>query len=112
MLAPGEHRIDLTEDRRGRKIAYPPVGFTSTYDPKRELPRPDVNLPLLTKLAQISGGEINPRSIETQEKQISIRTEQPLRNTIIVILLALFLIEIAIRKLVIGEELRNPRMRP
>ena len=103
MLAPGEHRIDLTEDRKGRKIAYPPVGFTSTYDPKRELPRPDVNLPLLTKLAQTSGGEINPRSIQKVERQHNTVIHQPIRGPLIVLAFALFILEVAVRRLFLGE---------
>ena len=103
MLAPGEHRIDLTEDRKGRKIAYPPVGFTSTYDPKRELPRPDVNLPLLTKLAQTSGGEINPRSIQNVERQHNTVIHQPIRGPLIVLAFVLFILEVAVRRLFLGE---------
>jgi hypothetical protein len=103
MLGPGEHRIDLTEDRKGRKIAYPPVGFTSTYDPKRELPRPDVNLPLLTKLAQTSGGEINPRSIQRVERQHNTAIHQPIRGPLIVLAFALFILEVAVRRLFLGE---------
>lgn len=103
MLGPGEHRIDLTEDRKGRKIAYPPVAFTSTYDPKRELPRPDVNLPLLTKLAQTSGGEINPRSIQKVERQHNTAIHQPIRGPLIVLAFALFILEVAVRRLFLGE---------
>jgi Ca-activated chloride channel homolog len=103
ILAPGEYRIDLTEERKGRKIAYPPVGFTSTYDPKRELPRPEVNLPLLTKLAQISGGEVNPKSSEKVERQHNTVIHQPIRGLFIVLAFALFILEIAVRRLFLGE---------
>ena len=103
MLAPGEYRIDLTEERKGRQIAYPPVGFTSTYDPKRELPRPDVNLPLLTKLAQTSGGEINPISVEKVERQHTTAIRQATRGPLIALAFALFILEVAVRRLFLGE---------
>jgi Ca-activated chloride channel homolog len=103
VLAPGEYRIDLTEERKGRQIAYPPVGFTATYDPKRELPRPDVNLPLLTKLAETSGGEINPKSIHKVERQHTTAIHQPFRGLLIASAFALFIFEIAVRRLFLGE---------
>jgi Ca-activated chloride channel homolog len=103
ILALGEYRIDLTEERTGRQIAYPPVGFTATYDPKRELPRPDVNLALLTRLAEISGGEINPISSEKVERQLTTSTHEPLRGLLIALTFALFIVEIAVRRLLLGE---------
>ena len=103
ILTPAEYRIDLMEERKGRQIAYPPVGFTATYDPKRELPRPDVNFPLLTKLAEASGGEINPRSTEKLERQHTTSIHQPYRGPLIALAFALFIFEIAVRRLFLGE---------
>ena len=102
-LAPGEYRLDLTEERKGRQITYPPVGFISSYDPKSELPRPDLNLSLLTKLAQISGGEVNPTSMETRQKETFTTTQKSLRNLLIISVFALFLLEVAFRKMYLGE---------
>jgi hypothetical protein len=79
------------------------VGFTATYDPKRELPRPDVNFPLLTKLAEASGGEINPRSAETLERQHTTAIHEPFRGPLIAFAFALFIFEIAVRRLFLGE---------
>ncbi|HET7393060.1 MAG TPA: VWA domain-containing protein [Candidatus Binatia bacterium] len=103
ILPPGEYRIDLVEERKGRVITYPPVGFTATYDPKRELPRPDVNLTLLTRLAEISGGEVNPKSIEKVERQHTTATHQPIRAPLMAVAFALFILEIAVRRLFLGE---------
>jgi hypothetical protein len=99
----GEYRIDLVEERKGREIAYPPVGFTATYDPKRELPRPDVNVALLRRLAEASGGEINPISVEKVERQHTSAVHEPLRGPLIVVAFALFIFEIAVRRLFLGE---------
>jgi uncharacterized membrane protein len=99
----GEYRIDLVEERKGRQIAYPPVGFTATYDPKRELPRPDVNVALLRRLAEASGGEINPISVEKVERQHTSAVHEPLRGPLIVVAFALFIFEIAVRRLFLGE---------
>lgn len=103
VLAPGEYRIDLTEERKGRQIAYPPVGFISTYDPKRELPRPDVNLALLTKLAQTSGGEINPTTVEKVAREHTTAVHQPTRGPLIALAFALFMLEVAVRRIFFGE---------
>jgi hypothetical protein len=103
MLVPGEYRIDITEERKGRKIPYPPVGFTSTFDPKREMPRPEVNLSLLTRLAQTSGGEVNPASVEILERRYVTKTSQPARGLLIVLAAVLFFFEIAARRLFLGE---------
>jgi Ca-activated chloride channel homolog len=103
ILPVGEYRIDLMEERKGRQIAYPPVGFTATYDPNRELPRPDVNLALLTRLAEISGGAINPKSIERVERQHTTATHQPIRGSLVTLAFALFILEVAVRRLCLGE---------
>jgi hypothetical protein len=60
LSAPGDYRIELTEERRGRRVAYPPVGYRLPYELNSEFPRPELNLSLLNALAQVSGGEINP----------------------------------------------------
>ena len=57
---PGDYRIELTEERRGRRIPYPPIGYTLPYDRESEIARPEFNTNLLIQLAQATGGEINP----------------------------------------------------
>lgn len=103
LTAPGDYRIELTEERRGRRIPYPSIGYSLPYDLNSEIPRADLNLPLLNALAQASGGEINPKSIESLQKQVSTSIYQPLRQALIMWVAALFLFEIIARKLFFSE---------
>jgi Ca-activated chloride channel family protein len=103
LSASGDYRIELTEERRGRRIAYPPIGYTLPYELNTELPRPDFNLPLLNTLAQASGGEINPRFIESSKKPEVTNTYRPLRQPLIISAALLFLFEIVVRKLFFSE---------
>ena len=101
--APGDYRIELTEERRGRRIVYPPVGYILPYDPRTEITRPDFNTDLLVQLAQVTGGEINPQTPATDTKQAVTRNYQPIRQPLIVLAFVLFLLEIAARKLLFSE---------
>ena len=101
--APGDYRIELTEERRGRRIVYPPVGYILPYDPGTEITRPDFNSDLLVQLAQVTGGEINPQTPATDAKQAVTRNYQPIRQPLIVLAFVLFLLEIAARKLLFSE---------
>jgi uncharacterized membrane protein len=91
LTAPGDYRVELTEERRGRRVAYPSIGYTLPYDLNSELPRPDFNLPLLNALAQASGGEVNPKSIEYLQKQDFTNIYRPLRQALIMWAAALLL---------------------
>jgi Mg-chelatase subunit ChlD len=99
----GEYRIDLTEERAGRSIAFPPVGYSFTTAPKSEFVRPDFNLRLLSRLAQATGGEVSPKSLEKLMKSSSSKTMSGLRQELIIAVFALFLVEIAVRKFALGE---------
>ncbi len=99
LSAPGDYHVELTEERRGRRVTYPPVGYSLAYELGSELPRPDFNLSLLNTLAQTSGGEINPESLESLQKQDLTNIYRPLRQALIMWAAALFLLEIAARKL-------------
>jgi Ca-activated chloride channel family protein len=101
--AKGDYRIDLFEERAGQHIAYPPVGYTLPYDLSRESPRPDFNIPLLTKLAQISGGEINPRSFKLSQKQHRTASYRPLRAPLIILCWVLFFLEVLVRKMLLRD---------
>ena len=103
LSTPGDYRIEITEDRRGRHVAYPPIGYSLPYELDNELPRPDFNLPLLSALAQSSGGEINPRFVEASEKQQVTNTFRPLHQPLIIWAGVLFLLEIVARKLLFPE---------
>jgi Ca-activated chloride channel family protein len=100
---PGDYRISLAEDRRGRRIPLPPLGYTLPHDLNGELPRPDFNSNLLVKLAQRSGGEINPKSLESLRNQEITKSHTPIRQPFIILALALFILEVAFRNLVISE---------
>ena len=100
---PGDYRIELTEERRGRRIAYPPIGYTLPYDRESEIARPEFNTNLLIQLAQATGGEINPESPDKFQKQDVTRNYQPMRQPLIVLAFVLFLLEIAARKLLLSE---------
>ena len=100
---PGDYRIELTEERRGRRIPYPPIGYTLPYDRESEIARPEFNTNLLIQLAQSTGGEINPESSDKFQKQDVTRNYQPMRQPLIVLAFVLFLLEIAARKLLLSE---------
>jgi len=100
---PGDYRIEFTEERRGRRIAYPPIGYTLPYDRESEIARPEFNTNLLIQLAQATGGEINPESSDKFQKQDVTRNYQPMRQPLIVLAFVLFLLEIAARKLLLSE---------
>jgi Ca-activated chloride channel homolog len=103
LTAPGDYRIQLTEERRGRRVAYPAIGYSLPSDLDKEVPRADLNLPLLNKLAQASGGEINPKLTESLIKQEIAKSYRPLRQLLMIWAAALFLIEIVARKLFFAE---------
>jgi hypothetical protein len=101
--APGEYKIELTELRRDRRIALPAVSYSLPYTANAELPRPSFNTALLTHLAQVSGGEINPRPRDmTIEPAVTDRLA-PQRAPLIVTAFLLFLVEVALRKFFLSE---------
>jgi hypothetical protein len=101
--APGEYKIQLSELRRERQIALPPLGYALPYNANAELPRPGFNTALLAQLAQTSGGEINPRMRDVASAPAITNHMTPKREPLIVLAFALFLFEIALRKFVLAE---------
>jgi Ca-activated chloride channel family protein len=101
--SPGDFRIELFEERQGRRITLPPIGYTLPYELSAEQPRPELNTDLLLKLAQASGGEINPRSPDSLKKQIVTKSYAPYRQALMLLAFALFLAEVAARKLLFSE---------
>ena len=101
--SPGDFRIELFEERQGRRITLPPIGYTLPYELSSEQPRPEFNTSLLLKLAQTSGGEINPRSPDSLKKQNVTKSYAPYRQTLMLLAFALFLAEVAARKLLFSE---------
>ncbi len=101
--SPGDFRIELFEERLARRITLPPIGYTLPYELSAEQPRPEFNTALLIKLAQASGGEINPGSPDSLKKQTVTRSYAPYRQALMILACALFLAEIAARKLLFSE---------
>ena len=99
----GDYRIALAEERGGRTIPFPPLGYTLSYDLNREQARPYFNTALLSKMAQLSGGEINPKSPENINNQAVTKSHTPVRQPLIILALIFFMLEIAFRNLVISE---------
>ena len=99
----GDYRIDISEDRGGRHIAYPPVGYTLSLDQTTEVPRPEFNTQLLNRLAQATGGEINPKSLDKLSKTNITKNFQTRRQPLIMLAFGLFLIEIGLRKFAFAE---------
>jgi hypothetical protein len=67
------------------------------------MPRPEFNHQLLTRLAEATGGEVNPRSVESQAKTSITKTYQPVKQPLIILALSLFFLEIVLRKLAYSE---------
>jgi hypothetical protein len=100
---PGDYRIDLTEDRGGRPIPFPPMGYSFPYTPKNELSRPEFNTRLLTRIAQATGGEAAPKSLDILKKNSISKSQKPLRQSLIMLVFGLFLLEVGMRKLAFAE---------
>ena len=100
---PGDYRIDVVEDRSGRRIALPPIGYSLPYLLNSELPRPDFNMRLLSRMAEATGGEINPRSAVAEARMSVTETSMPVKQPLIVLASLLFLFEVVLRKLVFAE---------
>ena len=99
----GDYRVDLIEERAGQRIPFPPIAYTLAYDRRAEVPRPEFNYRLLTRLAEASGGEINPRSPNSLRRESVSKSYQPVRQPLLIAALLLFLLEIALRRFVFAE---------
>ena len=100
---PGDYRIDISEDRGGRRIAFPPVGYSLPYPLNSEMPRPDFNMRLLAHVAEATGGAINPVSSQTQAQVSTSKNYTPLKQPLIILAFCLFLAEVALRKFAYAE---------
>ena len=103
---PGDYRVDLLEDRNGRKIAFPPIGYTLPYDITSERPRPDFNTRLLSRMAEATGGEVNPKPLEARHannRDMVTESHESIRQPFIILAFCLFLLEVALRKSLFAE---------
>ena len=94
----GEYRIDLVEDRRGRRISYPALGYTQPYEVGAEQPRTEANIALLSRLAEVTGGAINVQATESASRVEITKSYQPIRQPLIILSFLLFLLEIIARR--------------
>jgi hypothetical protein len=102
--AAGDYRIDLLEERGGRRVTFPPLGYTLAFDQTAEIPRPELHTRLLTRMAQATGGAINPKRPDNQVNIATTKNSRPLRQGFIVLAFCLFLLEVAMRKFVFAEQ--------
>jgi Ca-activated chloride channel family protein len=100
---PGDYRLEITEERDGRRNRFSKAGYTLPYDLSGEVPQPSFNLALLNQLARISGGEINPSTAKSFEKQSVTKTYRHMREYLIALAACLFFLEIVFRRLVLAE---------
>ena len=101
--ASGDYRIDVIEERAGQRIPFPPVAYTMAYDRRTEVPRPEFNYRLLSRLAEASGGEINPPAPNSLRRESVSKSYQPVRQPLLILAFVLFLAEIALRRFVFAE---------
>jgi len=100
---PGDYRIELREERSGAAVAYPPIGYTLAPPLKTEIPHGEINTAFLARIAQATGGMINPEpGSEGGAAQPVALSPQPLHSYLVsylVILAALlFLAEVFLRR--------------
>ncbi|HEY7554990.1 MAG TPA: VWA domain-containing protein [Candidatus Binatia bacterium] len=102
---PGEYRVDIVEERRGQKISFPPIGYNLPYDTTAERPRPDFNMRLLSRIADATGGEINPdpQAAEADKGDMVTKNYEPLKGPLIILAIGLFLLEVCLRKFIFSE---------
>jgi len=99
----GDYRIEVTEERRGQRIAFPPIAYTLAFDRSAEVPRPEFNYRLLSRLAEGSGGEINPGSPNSLRHESFSKNFRPVRQPLLIFAFVLLLVEISLRRFVFGE---------
>ncbi len=97
---PGDYRVGLIEERAGKRIPYPPVGYTLPFDPSEEIPQGHFNSALLENIARSSGGGINPPAQPGLKTGENLRISKSLRSYSILLALVLFLLEMIFRRFV------------
>ena len=67
------------------------------------MPRPEFNYRLLSRLAEGSGGEINPGSPDSLRRASLSKSFRPVRQPLLMLAFILLLAEITFRRFVFGE---------
>jgi Ca-activated chloride channel homolog len=95
----GNYRIDVKEERRGRTVSYPPLGYTEPEDIQDDVPARDFNVALLDRIARATGGTINPADEPRPAAAEAPQEAKPLHAHLILAAAVLFLGEIFVRRL-------------
>ncbi|HEY2988377.1 MAG TPA: VWA domain-containing protein [Candidatus Binatia bacterium] len=95
--APADYRIDLREERGRRTVSYPPVGYTLPVKAKGEVFKDAFNLALLERVAESTGGTINPALARNDQTENFAPKITPLRSYLIFLCALFFLLEIFFR---------------
>jgi uncharacterized membrane protein len=95
----GDYRIDVKEERGGRTVAYPPVGYTQSADLRDEVPGREFNAALLERIARATGGAINPADEPQAAAEDAPLAAKPLHAYLIFAAAVVFLGEIFARRL-------------
>ncbi|HEY1371827.1 MAG TPA: VWA domain-containing protein [Candidatus Binatia bacterium] len=99
--AAGDYRVEVKEDRGGRTIAYPVLGYTWPPEIASEAPTGDVNMGLLEQIARATGGSINPSIDAAAPAEINPPTVRPLHAYLILAAALVFLAEIFFRRFIL-----------
>jgi hypothetical protein len=90
----GDYRVEVTTPA-GEKIG--PLGYTMPPRHVGETPQPQANFPLLQALASATGGSINP-DVSALAQPTSPPEPQPLLPTLIPLAMAVYLLELIVRR--------------
>jgi uncharacterized membrane protein len=99
----GDYKIELSELRRERRISLPNLNYSLPYQANAEFQRANFNTALLAQMAQVSGGEINPRLRDIAKEPTIIGHLTPKREPLVLLAFVLFLVEVALRKFFLAE---------
>jgi len=100
---PGDYRIELKEERRGRVVSYPVAGFTLPVKAKGDVFKDGINLPLLDQIAQSTGGTINSGPNRAPKTRYTAAKVTFLRSYFIALAALVFLLEVFFRRFFLGE---------
>ena len=97
-----ERLFKVVESRKGKRVPFPPIGYTKTGDSGAEVPRDRANFELLQILARATGGQINAVDEMSPPKGKLVRFSTPLQMYPILAAALLFLLEIFARRFVLS----------
>lgn len=96
----GDYLLTMVEKQPDGTLRTATVGFAIPYPSEYRFTR--ANLPLLTQIAELSGGKVNPQPQEVFRKPLRVgRSVQDLWRPLLWVLLALLLLDITFRRVVI-----------